>query len=95
MGANLTAGNDFLGEADRFYSSLKGEGVDIRSILRPLDGLSCRERAVFIEYHYWNTHMKSIARSHKISLGRTYEILYRAEKKVAASRSQKTQEESG
>jgi len=67
-----------------FYCELKGEGVGLRDLLWPLSGLSPRERSVFIEYHYWNTHMKTIAQSHRISLGRAYEILYRAEEKVAS-----------
>jgi CRISPR/Cas system-associated endonuclease Cas3-HD len=29
----------------------------MRGLLWPLAGLSPRERAVFTEYHYWNTHM--------------------------------------
>ena len=83
---------DFRGNSDNFYDSLKSEGVDIRGILRPLDSLGSRERAVFIEYHYWNTHMRIIAVSHKISLGRAYEILYKAERKIATSRAQKEEE---
>ncbi|VAV82410.1 hypothetical protein MNBD_DELTA01-911, partial [hydrothermal vent metagenome] len=70
-------------EADAFYQELKDEGVGIRDILWPLATLSPRERAVFVEYHYWDTHMKVVAQSHRISLGRAYEILYRAEKKIA------------
>jgi DNA-directed RNA polymerase specialized sigma24 family protein len=69
-----------------FYGELKSEGVELRGILWPLAYLTPRERAVFVEYHYWNTHMKVIAESHRISLGRAYEILYRAEKKIASSR---------
>ena len=76
-----------------FYERLKHSGMEIRDILWPLANLSPRERAVFTEYHYWNTHMKIIAESHRISLGRTYEILYRAEEKVASARSQKEEEE--
>jgi DNA-directed RNA polymerase specialized sigma24 family protein len=91
----MTTSNDSLDQTELFYSALKNEGVDIRAILGPLDTLGCRERSVFIEYHYWNTHMKLIASSHKISLGRTYEILYRAERKIKASRAQEAQEESG
>lgn len=79
-------------DADAFYGGLKGEGVELRDILWPLSGLSPRERAVFTEYHYWNTHMRVIAESHRISLGRTYEILYRAEEKVASSRPQEEEE---
>lgn len=37
--------------------------------------------------------MKLIAESHRISLGRAYEILYRAEKKLASSRSQEEEED--
>lgn len=74
-------------DTDEFYGELKNEGVEIRDILWPLASLTPRERAVFVEYHYWDTHMKVIAESHRISLGRTYEILYRAEKKIASSRS--------
>lgn len=90
----MTISNDPQDQTDQFYLELKIEGVDIRSILEPLDLLGSRERAVFIEYHYWGTHMRVIAGSHKISLGRAYEILYRAERKVKTSRAQKTKEES-
>ena len=76
-------------DPDAFYGELKGSGVEIRDILWPLVGLKPRERSVFTEYHYWNTHMKIIAESHRISLGRAYEILYRAEEKIATSRAQK------
>jgi DNA-directed RNA polymerase specialized sigma24 family protein len=80
-------------DPEHFYERLKHSGMEIRDILWPLAGLNPRERAVFTEYHYWNTHMKVIAESHRISLGRTYEILYRAEEKVASARSQKEAEE--
>ncbi len=73
-------------DPDVFYGELAREGAGIRDILWPLAGLSPRERAVFVEYHYWKTHMKLVAKSHRISLGRTYEILYRAEEKIASSR---------
>jgi DNA-directed RNA polymerase specialized sigma24 family protein len=72
---------------------LREEGISLRELLWPLAVLSSRERAVFLEYHYWNTHMRVIAQSHKISLGRAYEILYRAEEKVVASRAQEKEEE--
>lgn len=36
--------------------------------------------------------MKVIADSHRISLGRAYEILYRAEGKIASSRPQEKEE---
>lgn len=74
---------------DVFYGSLNGEGIGLRDILWPLAELKPRERAIFVEYHYWKTHMRIISESHRISLGRTYEILYRAEEKVASTRSQK------
>ena len=77
---------------DVFYGTLRGDGVELRGLLWPLAGLSPRERAVFTEYHYWNTHMKVIAASHRISLGRAYEILYRAEEKIASTRSPKEKE---
>ncbi|HHL39612.1 MAG TPA: hypothetical protein ENJ37_03830 [Deltaproteobacteria bacterium] len=76
-------------DADNFYGSLDGEGVELRELLWPLAELTPRERAVFVEYHYWKTHMKVVAASHRISLGRAYEILYRAEEKIATSRAQK------
>jgi len=79
-------------DPDAFYGELKNEGIGLRDILWPLEGLTPRERAVFTEYHYWNTHMKTIAESHRISLGRAYEILYRAEKKIASSRSPEKEE---
>jgi len=75
-------------DPDAFYGELKGSGVEIRDILWPLAELKPRERSVFTEYHYWNTHMKIIAESHRISLGRAYEILYRAEEKIATTRAQ-------
>lgn len=75
-------------EAHAFYNRFKDTGKELRDILWPLASLSPRERAVFTEYHYWNTHMKLVAESHRISLGRAYEILYRAEEKVASSRAQ-------
>lgn len=74
---------------ETFYSDLRCEGNSRRDLLYPLSGLTPRERAVFTEYHYWNTHMRHIAESHRISLGRAYEILYKAEEKIASSRSQK------
>ncbi|MFQ5466397.1 MAG: hypothetical protein ACE5EI_10750 [Thermodesulfobacteriota bacterium] len=79
-------------DPDVFYGRLKSEGVGLRDILWPLVKLSARERAVFTEYHYWNTHMKIIAKSHRISLGRAYAVLYRAEEKIAAARAQKEEE---
>lgn len=75
-------------DPEAFYEELKYSGGEIRDLLWPLSALSPRERAVFTEYHYWNTHMRTIAESHRISLGRAYEILYRAEEKIAASRAQ-------
>lgn len=80
-------------DPDIFYNGLKREGVGLRDILWPLFDLTPRERAVFTEYHYWNTHMKVIAKSHRISLGRAYEILYRAEEKIATARAQKETED--
>jgi len=74
--------------ADTFYGELRCEGSSLRDLLYPLSGLTPRERAVFTEYHYWNTHMRHIAESHRISLGRAYEILYRAEEKIASARTQ-------
>jgi len=75
-------------EMDIFYGQLNGEGLSLRSLLWPLSDLTPRERAVFVEYHYWKTHMRVIAKSHRISLGRAYEILYRSEEKVAVARAQ-------
>ena len=82
-------------DPDSFYGGLKGEGVELRDLLWPLESLSPRERAIFVEYHYWNTHMKVVAKSHRISLGRVYEILYRAERKIASSRAQEEEEAVG
>lgn len=79
-------------DPDAFFGALRDSGVELRELLWPLSGLSPRERAVFTEYHYWNTHMKIIAESHRISLGRAYEILYRAEEKIASSRPQEEEE---
>ncbi|MBI1913057.1 MAG: hypothetical protein HYS21_13805 [Deltaproteobacteria bacterium] len=78
---------------DSFYGGLKHSGLEIRDILWPLAGLSPRERAIFTEYHYWDTHMKLIAENHRISLGRAYEILYRAEEKIASARAQEKTED--
>ncbi len=78
---------------DVFYGVLSGEGIELRDLLWPLADLTPRERAVFVEYHYWRTHMKLVAKSHRISLGRAYEILYRAEGKIALAKSQ--EEEKG
>ncbi|MBE9528868.1 MAG: hypothetical protein IME99_06480 [Proteobacteria bacterium] len=80
-------------DTEAFYEGLSAGAGDLRGLLWPLAGLSSRERAIFMEYHYWRTHMKVIAKSHRISLGRTYEILYRAEEKVAIARAQ--EEETG
>jgi hypothetical protein len=80
--------SSFSVDPDNFYGELNSEGVELRDLLWPLAALSPRERAVFVEYHYWSTHMKIVADSHRISLGRAYEILYRAEGKVASSRPQ-------
>jgi len=80
-------------DPDQFYGALKGSGEEVRHLLWPLVDLSPRERSVFTEYHYWNTHMKVIAESHRISLGRAYEILYRAEEKVASSRAQEEEKD--
>jgi len=80
-------------EADIFYGKLNGEGLNLRDLLWPLSGLSPRERAVFVEYHYWSTHMRVVAKSHRISLGRAYEILYRSEEKVASARAQEKAKE--
>lgn len=83
-------------ESEMFYEKLDEESVDIKAILWPLCGLTPRERSIFTEYHYWKTHMKLVAESHKISLGRAYEILYRSEEKIAATRAQKeTKEDHG
>lgn len=80
-------------DTEAFYEGLSAGAGDLRGLLWPLAGLVSRERAIFMEYHYWRTHMKVIAKSHRISLGRTYEILYRAEEKVAIARAQ--EEETG
>jgi len=80
-------------DLDNFYGKLNGEGLGLRDLLWPLSELSPRERAVFVEYHYWSTHMKVIAKSHRISLGRAYEILYRSEEKVASTRAQEKAKE--
>ena len=77
-----------VADPEEFYCALGWEGNSLRDILWPLAQLTPRERAVFTEYHYWNTHMKVVAESHRISLARAYEILYRAEEKVASSRAQ-------
>ena len=58
----------------------------LKAFLGPLRGLDPRERFIFVEYHYYRTHMRTLAEALKISLGRTYEILYRAEERISASR---------
>ncbi|MBI5468576.1 MAG: hypothetical protein HY891_05520 [Deltaproteobacteria bacterium] len=73
---------------DRFYLKMSEDARTAKDLLWPLSVLPPRERAVFTEYYYWNTHMKVIATSHKISLGRAYELLYRAEERLAATRAQ-------
>jgi len=73
-------------DAGAFYESLKTEASSVRDVLYPFECLNSRERFVFMEYHYWKTHMKVVAESLKISLGRAYELLYRAEEKIAESR---------
>ena len=80
-------------DPENFYRKFESEGVGLRHILWPLASLTPRERAVFVEYHYWNTHMKVVAESHRISLGRAYEILYRAEKKITSSRTQEEEKD--
>lgn len=77
---------------DRFFGELSAESEEVKKLLFPLHVLTPRDRAVFLEYHYWKTHMKVVAESHKISLGRAYEILYRAEEKVASARAQDAEE---
>ena len=67
-------------------TTIKTDATSVRHLLAPLYVLAPREREVFMEYHYWNTHMLVIAESHKISIGRAYDILGRAEKKIAATR---------
>lgn len=47
-----------------------------------LENLEPAERFVFIEYHYYNTHMKVLSEVLKVHLSRTYAILYRAEDKI-------------
>lgn len=65
------------------YDDFRKRGDILQTILEPLVSLDPRERQIFMEYHYFKTHMKVLARSHKISLGRTYELLYRAEGRLA------------
>jgi hypothetical protein len=74
----LSNPEDSIGNSINFYNSLKGEGLDIRAILAPLDALTPRERAIFIEYHYWKTHMKVIACSDKVKRANAYGLMLRA-----------------
>ena len=59
------------------------EGVEIlQKMLEPLDILSSKERYVFIEFHYYDIHMKVITDNLKISVARGYVILKQAQGKV-------------
>jgi DNA-directed RNA polymerase specialized sigma24 family protein len=69
-----------------FYTDLKEAGDIIRDFFSWVEDLQPRERQIFMEYHFFKTHMRKISESHQLSLGRTYEILYRAEEKVAMSK---------
>lgn len=64
----------------------------LKAALYPLELLEPREGYIFLEYHYYKTHMKVVAKSLKISLGRTYELLYRAEDKLNGARTQEETE---
>lgn len=59
------------------------QGCTLRSALSPLEKLSPKLRFIFMEYHYYGTHMKILARELKISTSRTYELLYRAEQALS------------
>ena len=74
-GVTCMTGNVREGPAAAVAEAGRG-GVNLRDILWPLEALTPRERAVFVEYHYWKTHMKEVATSHRISLGRAYTYLY-------------------
>ena len=65
-----------------FYTEHKARGEQLRDLLRPLLELNPRERFVFVEYHYFNTHMRDVSAGLKVGLGRAYEILTRAEDKI-------------
>lgn len=75
--------------ADRFYGDAAKDGHVYRDLLWPLEALAPRERFIFVEYHYYRTHMKVLAKNLKLSLGGTYELLYRAEEKVAGAQAAK------
>jgi hypothetical protein len=63
----------------------------LKEILYPLELLNPRERFIFLEYNYYKTHMKIVAKALKISLGRTYELLYKAEDKLNSAKTQKAE----
>jgi hypothetical protein len=61
--------------------------------LEPLQLLDNRERSIFLEYHYFKTHMRIVAASYKICLSYAYKLLYRAEDKLETARAEAAQEE--
>lgn len=61
---------------------IKKNAQELKKILWRLEGLTPRERFIFLERYYWETDMRELARELKISLGRCYELLYRAEEKI-------------
>ena len=70
------------------YAKWDNEGEALREALRPLTELKTRERAIFMEYHYFKTPVKELAKAYKVSDGRIYEILNRAEEKALSARDQ-------
>ena len=62
-----------------------GEAL-IKDALYPLQALSPKARFVFIEYHYFKSHMKDIASAIGGSLSGAYKILNVAERKLEEAR---------
>lgn len=54
----------------------------IKELFEPLDILNPRERFIFMEYFYFETHVKEIASALNISAGRVYTLVQRIKKKM-------------
>jgi len=54
----------------------------IKELFEPLDILTPRERFIFMEYFYFETHVKEIAFVFKVSTQRIYDLVHRIKKKM-------------
>lgn len=54
----------------------------IKELFEPLDILTPRERFIFLEYFYFETHVKEIASVFKVSTQRIYDLVHRIKKKM-------------